>query len=154
MGIRLRDADGILRTITRIRVRDTGGTLRTVQTAKVRDATATLRTVFTYLSASLAPNNILGVNSGASISGNVTTGLITCTVTGGTAPYTYAWEQVSGTSLISIDDAADDDTTFTVTGAFDSITYDGSFRCKVTDANGAVAYTGEVSVEIYWISTL
>lgn len=44
--IRIRDASGVLRTITQIRARDAGGTLRTIDTIRARDTAGILRTVF------------------------------------------------------------------------------------------------------------
>lgn len=65
----------------------------------------------------------------------------------GSAPYTYAWERVSG------------DTTTTVNPSGASVTWSRSlgtagqftsvWRCKVTDGQGRVAYTPTVSVTFY-----
>jgi hypothetical protein len=46
MGIKVRDAGNVLRTITQIRVRDAGNVLRTIQRVRIRDAGNVLRTVW------------------------------------------------------------------------------------------------------------
>lgn len=154
MGIKIRDELGILRTVTRIRFRDASNVLRTIQTVKMRDDGNTLRTVFVYLSAALSTTVLIGVDSGASVSGDVTSGSVTCNVTGGTSPFTYNWELVSGTALVTIDSPTSASTTFTVTGAFDGVDYNATFKCTVTDDNGIVAESNTVFVQIYWVSTL
>lgn len=154
MTIKLRDETGVLRTIQRIRFRDSTGVLRTIQSVKMRDDTATLRTVFTYLTAAASPVNTTGANSGTAASGDVTTATITVTPTGGASPYTYAWEYISGNVSIAPNTPTSASTTFTLVGAFDGISYTAVYRCKVTDANGAVAYTNNVDIRIYWLRTL
>lgn len=154
MPTKLKDDAGITRLAARIRFRDETNTLRTLQRIRMRDETNTLRTVFLYLTAALNINNTIGVDSGASISGSVTTSdTITCTPTGGTGPYTYAWSRVTGSSAIAIDSPTAAITSFTVTTAFDGIGYIATFICTVTDANGAVAESGSIVVEIYWFKT-
>lgn len=64
------------------------------------------------------------------------------TVEGGTAPYTFAWEFVSGDSA-SVNTSSSSTTTFSRTVAVtvgSSITRSGIYRCKVTDANGISVY--------------
>lgn len=73
---------------------------------------------------------------------DVTTNTVTVTVTGGTAPYTYAWTRVDGTTDWEILSPTAAATRFRVpvdSGGFES----GTFECEATDARGR---TGSVLV--------
>lgn len=155
MQIRLRDMSNVLQTVTRIRMRDAGNVLRTIQQVRMRDATNTLRTVFSYFTVELDTDALVGFDSGAAISGSVTTSAdVTATPTGGTAPYSYAWSRVSGTPEVEIDSPTAATTSFTVAVAYDDIDYIASFICTVTDNVGNIIESEEVDVECHWISTL
>lgn len=95
--IRVRDSGGTLRTLTQIRARDSGGTLRTITRIRARDASNVLRIVWdtagtSTFSVTVTPAAIGGHSMGT---GTVTTGNVTASATGGTAPYTYAWAVVT-----------------------------------------------------------
>jgi hypothetical protein len=144
MGIRFRDAAATLRTIARIRVRDSGGTLRTIQRVRGRDSGGTLRTLWVALSATVAPSGVEGFgDSTTDPDGNITTNAVTVTPAG-TAPFTYLWEWVSGDIMIA-DSPALATTTFSGT-TFSTKT--AEFRCKVTDVNGNITYSPNVSAHI------
>lgn len=68
-------------------------------------------------------------------------GPFTATAAGGVAPYSYAWEYVSGSIMtIQTPHAA---STFIGNSGDAS----GDFRCKVTDASGVSVYTNNVTAE-------
>lgn len=73
----------------------------------------------------------------------VTTNSVTATVSGGTAPYTYAWTRVSGDAGFNALTGSSASTRFRI-----SLDVGGEafavFRCTVTDARGR---TGTVDVE-------
>lgn len=126
-------------------MRDDGGTLRLIQRIRVRDASGILRTVFEYLVATLSSPTV-SASAGTS---TITTSSITCTVTGGTAPYSYQWvpsnDYFDGVSATTPSAAA---TTFRRTSTIVGDAYLGRFFCRVTDATGATADSGFVDVEI------
>jgi hypothetical protein len=119
----------------------------------MRDASGVLRTVFTYLSVALNVSEVYGSNSGLASSGSVTTASVTSTVSGGTAPYTYAWSKRSGHSAITINTPTASSTSFTVNPAFDGPAYVAEIILTVTDVNGAVAVSAVLYVEISWYDT-
>lgn len=151
--LRMRDAGGALRTITRIRMRDATNTLQTIQQIRMRDGTNALRTVFQYLTATVDITNEYQSGSGPLSNGFVTSDTITASAVGGTAPYTYAWEHVDGSLAMGNGDSPSTAaTTFSATVS-EFFTQDATFRCKITDANGAFAYTPEVFVSLEWFHT-
>lgn len=70
----------------------------------------------------------------------VNVGQSSCTVTGGTAPFTYQWERIYGLSTWSISSPTSPTSSFSYTGRT-NFTAEASFRLKVTDAQGRVAYS-------------
>lgn len=151
--MRIRDAGSVLRTILRIRMRDSGNVLRTIQRIRMRDAGGVLRTVFSYLSVVLNMSEIYGSGSGAAASGNVTTALVTGTVSGGVGPFTYLWVKRSGHSAIVANSPALNNTTFSVLPAFDGPAYVAEYVLRVTDSLGAVVESSVLYVEISWYDT-
>lgn len=144
--VRIRDAGGTLRTITRIRMRDEGGTLRTIQRIRVRDASNILRTVYQSMTVAASPTSI----SQTGATSTITTGSSTTAVpTGGTAPYTVQWiDSGSYYDLIQATTPTSATTTFRRTGCISGDTYLGEFFCRFTDATGAIADSNLVSVAI------
>lgn len=137
--IRVRDAGGTLRTITRIRLRDATGTLRTISRIRGRDTSGTLRTFFDSLSVTVSPSTADGYVAGASTQ-NVDTGSVLATATGGTTPYSYAWTQV-GTSPYTwtISSPAAASTYFTAQSLPVGVAATNTFRVTVTDASSFIA---------------
>lgn len=89
-----------------------------------------------------APAEVRKSTSGSSV---VTTPAALATVTGGTGPYTYAWEAVSNPSGMTILNGATDSAQFRKSGMYPGETFAGQFRCLVTDSTGATAYSNLVS---------
>lgn len=82
--------------------------------------------------------------------GSQTTVSFTATPSGGTAPYTYAWGQISGDPSIAIDTPSVDNTTFTANvTASDYIV--GTFSCQVTDSGALMATSNTVNVSFQGI---
>lgn len=144
--IRIRDAGGTLRTVSRIRMRDADNNLRTIQRVRVRDASGILRTVYEAMTAALSPTSL---SQTASTSTITTAGTCMATPTGGTAPYTYLWSPEpyngDGISAASPTSAA---SAFRKVGAAAGDAYIGWFTCTITDAVGAQATTDRVFVSI------
>lgn len=75
--------------------------------------------------------------------GSVTTGSATCTATGGTPGYTYAWTRVSG-DVFTINSPTAATTTFTRSlGAEEA--REGVYRCTATDSLSATDF-GDIAV--------
>lgn len=151
--IRIRDQTGTLRTVTRIRMRDQTGTLQTIQRIRMRDQTNTLRTVYQYLSVTLDTYYEYQSDSGPAATGSVTSDTITGTPTGGTAPYTYLWEYVSGPLSVGPIDASLAATEFGGVKSGGAVADPTLFRLKVTDLDGAIAYSDPVTIELEWFDT-
>jgi hypothetical protein len=83
------------------------------------------------------------ISSTDGLSHSATTPLTSAAITGGTAPYTWAWSLLSGDPSITINSPSSNSTSFTATlSPGESKT--GAFKLTVTDANG-VTKTVEVS---------
>ena len=82
----------------------------------------------------LAPTTLYKLGTTSSI----TTDNVTATVSGGVAPYTYAWTKVSGSTL-TVTAATSATTAFTATGMAQGETRDAVYRCTVTDSTPATA---------------
>ncbi len=76
-----------------------------------------------------------------------TTSSVTCSATGGSPPYTYAWSYVSGTTA-TVNAATSATTTFTRTGTtgYGGNTLSGYYKCTVTDSVAATDDTSNVNV--------
>jgi hypothetical protein len=128
--------------ITGIAVVDAASVLKTVQAAYVRTA-AGLKAFFASMAASAGANVNGYGNSSSSV--DVTTGTVTCTVTGGVAPFTYLWTEVSSDGTWNILSATSASTAFEAVSVSPSNSVHGEFKCTVTDANGVTAETGNVA---------
>ena len=74
---------------------------------------------------------------------------VTCHVTGGTAPYTYLWERVSGSTDVTATDATAAVTRFAcVTGTNQS--KQAAFRCVVTDSSSPAGTANSPNVIAYF----
>lgn len=146
MPMKVRDAGGVLRTITRMRFRD-GGTLRNIVRMKVMDG-AELRTVATFATPlSLSANNVNSVGSDS----NVRSGSSTASPTGGLGPYSYAWTKLSGADLLVSGGStatANFQSSELVADSFET----ASYRCTCTDSSGQTA-TADISVQFGFINT-
>ena len=74
---------------------------------------------------------------------------VSMTLSGGVAPYIYAWERVSGGSATTAGNASGPSTPWSksLTAVIDS-TFTSIWRGKITDSAGQVAYTPNVAVTI------
>lgn len=71
------------------------------------------------------------------------------TVTGGTPPYTYLWQRVSGNSSTFATSPTANTTDWIFTGGgFGNPIKNSVWRCQVTDAASTTIYTANVSVTI------
>jgi len=144
MTMKVRDAGGVLRTITRCRVRD-GQTLRNIIRMKVMDGDSNLQTVATFAQ----PLTLNANGVGASGFDSVQTGSSTATPSGGLGPYSYSWTKVSGTTM-TLSGAN------TATAGFTSPTLspgqivEAVYRCTCTDSSGQTA-TADIGVTFQFL---
>lgn len=93
----------------------------------------------------------LGGSCAGSTSCAVTTSPVTATPVGGVAPLSYVWERVSGDTF-TLSNVNGQTTTFTVSRSStigDVLGAQGVYRCKVTDANGTVKYSPNVTISTF-----
>lgn len=88
------------------------------------------------LSVVASPGDAYGIAIGTTLAGPVTSNAVTLTATGGTAPYTYLWELVSGDSAVIPDSPNSASTTFSAV-VYHNQTKEAVYRGKVTDAAAA-----------------
>lgn len=155
MGIRIRDVAGVLRTVSQIRMRDASNVLRTITRIRMRDASNVLRTVYEVSSffVTLSDHNPTGAGAGSGIFGSVTSETTTGTVSGGTAPYTYLWEQISGPGTVTANSPNSASTSFTDSAVGEGTISTSEWRLKVTDNTAAVVYSSYAIVEMTWDNT-
>lgn len=128
-------------SIVGISVRDGAAALQRVQAGLVRTV-AGLKAFFGAMSVSLSSESVAGFQNSSSAA-LVTTGPATATPSGGSAPYTYLWEQVGGSDW-TINSPTAATTTFGISvdaGDNKSTT----FTCTVTDGTGFEATSAEIS---------
>lgn len=103
----------------------------------------TLSGSFGGLSATADPAYIEAIGSGT-----VTTGTVTVTPLGGTAPYTYSWIYQGGDPTVVADLPTSANTTFSASGVTGSDNLYGFYSCEVIDAAAVVAYSNQVVIRI------
>ena len=86
------------------------------------------------------------LSAGSTTTSTIYTSYRTCSVVGGVAPYSFWWERVSGSSSVVSEDSDDDYNRFKRTEYGSGTAY---FRCRVTDANGQIEYSGNLQVYMY-----
>lgn len=138
-----------LGTLAGIALRDAASVLKTVTTAQIRTV-AGLKAFFSGMTASAAPTGVAGYVAGG-VDATATTLPATATPSGGIAPYTYEWTQVSGPSW-TIDSPTAATTTFS-NALNPGETSNAIFACTVTDATGYEAVTNTVSAVVSNIGT-
>lgn len=135
-AIRLRDASGVLKTVANIRTRDASNVLRLVYSSTAGGA-------FTVAASPLVA---FGGRTGSGALA-ITSEEVALSITGGAAPYTYAWELVSaidGTWTIESPSASK--TRFVVSAVPVGDSYQATFRCVVTDARGLSSDSADIDV--------
>jgi hypothetical protein len=95
-------------------------------------------------------NDVSGTSFGFSFSGPVATVDPNTTVTGGTAPFTFAWAYVSGSSIPEVSNAAAQNPFWSNSNVPDG-TETATWRVTVTDANNSTA-THNITVELTWVN--
>lgn len=99
---------------------------------------------------SVSANNVSGSGFGFASSGSVSTGSPDTTVTGGTAPFTFSWTYLSGSSVPQVSSSTAQNPNW-----FNNDTPEGSnsavWRVTVTDANSNTA-TDDINVTLMFIN--
>lgn len=128
---------GTLRTITTAWAYH-GGILRRLRKAQVLEDD-TLRTVATFaapLSVSISPDLVFGYEEAAS---TVTTSSATAVPSGGSAPFTYAWEIVTSSGFTPSTANSPSSATTTFSKVMAPTTNEDTWRVTVTDSFGTTA---------------
>lgn len=111
----------------------------------------------TNFTSATAPNPTVvtgGVNAtsrsvstgGASTISQSVTPSVTCSPSGGTAPYSYLWERISGdTTVVANGSATSASFSTSTSNQPQATTRSAVWRCRITDNNGIVGYSPEVT---------
>lgn len=157
LGLFIRDGSNVPREITELVIRDGSNVARTITAMYVRDTNNVSRLVYNpsgsvTLRVDVLPPFTSGFTHGTGV---VTTGAVTATGSGGTAPYTYAWTLLSHSAITppTADSPTSAVTTFTQTGIAPSTAEDASWQCTVTDDNGNTANSDPVDTTFVDITT-
>ncbi len=155
-GTIIRDGTNVAHTITAIQVRDDTNTPRDISQVWVRDSSNTPRMVFSLappMSVVAAPSTVSGMTAGT---GTAVTNASTATPTGGTAPYTYAWQILSydGPVTPTANSPTSASSAFTQTGIGIGEDYSATIQCQVTDSTpGAPLVANSNTVFAFWSDT-
>lgn len=108
-----------------------------------REGVATVSGAATALSATLSAASL----SASGAQSPLYTAAATATAVGGVPGYRYSWERLTGAGRILIGSPSSASTAFSGSPAADEVLSE-TFRCRVSDAAGAVAYTGTLTVSL------
>lgn len=152
----IQDVGSVPRTITSVEIIDAASAAKAVPQIWVRDSNGVNRLVYSIappLSAEASPATVSGDTLGT---GTATTNASTVTPTGGTPPYTYAWELVSydNPTPPNADSSTAATSTFTQTGIGVAESYSAVWRCLVTDSTPGSPFTAySNNVMSFWSDT-
>lgn len=143
--IGIQDASG-LSGISRVAIQDAAGSAD-IARISMRDAggdfvlfdSATAGT----LDVAISPSPVVG-SDGQSGDAIIETGPATAVASGGTEPYSYAWDDPLGSSDWAIETPLSATTSFTALSVSAGASATNDFRCTVTDARGR---TGTATVQ-------
>lgn len=122
----------------------------TVTDAAAATVTVDVTVTIVFNTAALSVTNNKTAVSGyrnALGTGTATTDTVITTVTGGTPAYTYLWERVSGDTATTATAGSSAATAFSRTAAPVRF-FTSTWRCKVTDSLGNIAYSPNVDVAL------
>lgn len=148
--IRVKTTTGV-KAAAEISIRDAAAALKVVANVRVRDAANALKLVYSSsatgaFTVSASPLTAFGARTGAGPLA-ITSEEVAVTITGGAAPYTYLWSEVSALSgTWSIQNSTSDRTRFTCSGVPLGDSYVAEFKCTVTDARGVSSDSATVTV--------
>lgn len=151
MSIQIRDGGGILRAVSGLRIRDAAGIIRTINTGSIRDAAGIIRTFFTSMMATINYTVAAGTEYGVNAATVTTSPPSIISITGGTAPHTYAWSYVSGETGIVATSPTSATTSFSKTLFVDEYV-EATWQCLATDSSGATA-TAQVRITLQNVSS-
>jgi len=100
----------------------------------------------TVVSGSVNASSRSVTTGGAAVIAQSSTAAVTCSASGGTAPYAFAWEWVSGDTTVVANGSATSAAFSTQTlSQPQATTRQAVWRCRITDQNGIVGYAPEVT---------
>ncbi len=79
----------------------------------------------------------------------ITPPTIVVTASGGTAPYSYLWQRVSGDTVATVTSATSHTTAWSRATTTIGVNHTSQWRCRVTDAASVVTYTSNVGVSFF-----
>lgn len=147
--IRARTSTGV-KAIAALRLRDAGG-VKAIANVRVRDASNVLRLVYSSstggaFTVTAVPLVAFGGRTGGGPL-SITSEEVSLSITGGAAPYSYAWELISAIDgTWTIESPTESKTRFVVNAVPLGDSYVATFKCVVTDARGASASSANIDV--------
>lgn len=85
--------------------------------------------------------------SGQSFDSEITSNIVSATVTGGTAPYTYAWTVTTSDGIVALNPTSPS-TAFRKSGGVQGTTYSGTAVLTVTDSAAVVRVSATVNISL------